>query len=89
MHGGRWTAANQQEVSAGLLWNAFLQNHGISEYSEVEGTHKDPRVQLLHEWHMQGLNHDFGIISTLLLPAELQVIQSVFWEEHAFLWLTL
>lgn len=31
-------------------------NHWITEYSELEGFHKDHEVQLYSEWPMQGLN---------------------------------
>lgn len=32
------------------------KNQTESEYSELEGTHKDYQVQLLSEWPIRGLN---------------------------------
>lgn len=74
MNKGGWTVADQHEVSAGLLWNTFLQNHRIPEYSELEGTHKDQNPTLT--WIAHTGIEPFGIISAMLQPAELQVIWS-------------
>lgn len=38
----------------------------VTEYSELDGTHRNHQVQHLSEWPIQGTQtHDLGVISTI------------------------
>lgn len=48
-----------------IIFNIYFQ---ITQYSGLEGTHKDHQVHLFREWLIEGWTQNLGAINSILLP---------------------